>query len=178
MAVPGVFSFPMLTFTTFTTDYDPIEDRIRLVGRDAAGATAKVWLNFRMLQFLLPPLFAWFETMPPTLSDSTARHEQQFRQSPAYAAITPQAPVVAAPSGAEWLAVSVDYTTNAGGLRLVFKEQAGSAQAAIVFDHHEFRQWLGIVHQLWAAAGWSQTIWPQWIQNPDDAAGEPPLMIN
>lgn len=168
----------MLTFITFTTEYDPIEDRIRVIGSDAGGATATVWLNFRLLQFLLPPLFAWFEKVPPTLSGSAAQQEQQFRQSPAYAAVTPQAPVVAAPSGREWLAVSVDYTTGEGGLRLVLKDQSAFAQAAIVFDHLAFRQWLGIVYQLCAGAGWSLAIWPSWIKSPDSAAGDALPSVN
>lgn len=160
----------MIRFERFTTEYDPVEDRVRISGAGGGGGQATAWLNLRMLRLLIPPLAGWIERRGDAASPAASPAVRQFHQAAAVAAMTAaQAEVPAVPaSGPGLLAVSVDYTDLGAAMRLVFKDRDGSPFASVDFPEPALRQWLGIVVNAHIAAGWPMDAVPDWLV-PDRA---------
>ena len=152
----------MLMLERFTTDYDPVEDRIRLAGIGAGGAPVTLWLNQRMLRLLLPQLSRWAASRISPAAGGALPDVQEFHQAAALASRTGQdGPVV--PQGPEALVVSVDYTDLGGTLRLTFKDRQAAGLATIDFPEVALRQWLAIMHAMHCVAGWPVDDFPDWI---------------
>jgi len=158
----------MAELLRFTTEYSPVEDRIRLIGEDQFGQKLGLWLNLRMCQLLLSPLLTWLcssGTRRPVKMPEGFDYGQHFEQVAASSSVPQQPPVLADPGGQEWLAVSVDFATGEAGVRLTFKPIDGACECAITFDRHTFRQWLGIVYSLYQTAEWPLDKWPKWMED-------------
>ena len=152
----------MIGFDQFTTDYDPVEDRIRLAGRTVAGDRATVWLNLRMLGLLVPALVRWLEGR----SAGEGRHQaavQEFQQAVASAARSYAAPAPPVPPVDGRLAVSVDYTDLGAAMRLTFKARDGTGMAWVDLPDMALRQWLGILRDLHTVALWPVDAFPAWL---------------
>ncbi|MEI6486243.1 MAG: hypothetical protein WCO11_08250 [Sphingomonadales bacterium] len=151
----------MINFQNFTTDYDGVEDRIRLSGRDAAGALATVWLNLRMANLLVPILVNWLETRAVPAGPAHA-DVQKFQQDAAIS-LQQAAPTPPVPPLPGTLAVSIDYHFLAQGIRLTFKDQAGAVMAVVDLPELVLRQWLTILYQQHLRAGWPVGAFPAWV---------------
>lgn len=152
----------MIGFDQFTTDYDPVEDRIRLAGRTVAGDRATVWLNLRMLGLLVPALSRWLEGR----SAAEGRHQvavQQFQQAAATAVRASAAPTPPVQPVDGQLAVSVDYTDLGVAMRLTFKARDGTGMAWVDLPDVALRQWLGILRDLHKVALWPVDAFPAWL---------------
>lgn len=151
----------MLTFVRFTTIYDAVEDRIRITGIDDQGTSASVWINWRLLRLLFPPLLDQYGKIHGPLPAIPALTD--VADPAASAALAGGAagaePVHPREWDASWLATAVDYTMLEAGLRLVFRNVDQSARAAIDFGHAAFGQWLEILQQLFLAAEWPIDFW-------------------
>lgn len=152
----------MTSLKRITTEYLPMEDRIRLSGERADNATPLVlWLTQRLLKRMLPVLLKWLERGGADLP--RAETLQSFAQQAARARITPQPPVRVHETSEEWLVKSVDVGSNDQVIRLTFK--ADEKQAVdLVFTTQQLRQWLNIVHAGWLKAEWPGTVWPEWVR--------------
>ena len=152
----------------FTTEYVATEDRIRLSGEIENNGALVIWLTQRLLQRLIPVLTEWLEKQSP--GKLPGEIVQSFAQQAARTALTPQEPVSSTTARASWLASSVDINRSAQAVRLTFRaDDEQSAELPLNATH--LRQWMGIVHDLHAAAGWPMNIWPEWIR----PAAEPDL---
>ena len=81
-----------------TTEYVAVEDRIRLSGEAADGATLVLWLTQRLLNLLAPSLTSGLER-PDSASDALL---QGFAQQAAEASLSPQPAVQATAPAASW----------------------------------------------------------------------------
>ena len=129
----------MILIERFTTEYDPVEDRIRIAGIGAGGQRVTLWLNQRMMRLLLPQLSKWAESKVSADRGGRMSAVQEFHQAAAVASLpNDQPPVV--PNGPGALAVSIDYTDLGGAMRLTFKDLAGVRLAVLDFQEVALRQ--------------------------------------
>lgn len=141
-----------------TTEYVPVEDRIRISGETADGATIVLWLTQRLLNLLVPRLTGGLERLD-SASDALL---QEFAQQAAEASLPPQPAVEATAPVANWRVDSVDILSGAEGAALTFRsEDGGAARLSMATEH--LRQWLGILRRQYGAAGWTDRIWPDWM---------------
>jgi hypothetical protein len=141
-----------------TTEYVPVEDRIRISGETADGATIVLWLTQRLLNLLVPRLTGGLERLD-SASDALL---QEFAQQAAEASLPPQPAVEATAPAASWRVDSVDILSGAEGAALTFRsEDGGAARLSMATEH--LRQWLGILRRQYGAAGWTDRIWPDWM---------------
>lgn len=153
----------MIQLKRITTEYVDAEDRIRLSGSDADGNAVQLWVTQRMLNRLVPHLFEWLQRQ----AGEGVRGEmlQEFAQHAAREALVPQDPVRVPGAGAT-LVCEVDVTPGEHALALAFKvlEADGSklAVGTVTLEAHPLRQWLSIIHDQYAKAGWPLADWPAW----------------
>ena len=147
------------SLTRLTTEYLPDEDRLRLSGEDADGASVMIWLTQRLLRRLLPALLAWLERQTGAMPRPEIM--LSFAQEAARAGLQEQAPVRAA-SGTGWLATAIDITAGAQAVELLFRATP-DLRATLVLEPTALRQWLGIMHGHWASAEWPADVWPAWM---------------
>lgn len=145
-----------------TTEYVDTEDRLRITGSLDGDAAVEIWITFRFVQRLLPPLFQWLEKQGGDLPRMEAL--QSFAQQKATAQMTREAPVRAGENSRSWLVTSVDLQRGNEAVRLNFKGKDGS-QAALTMTPKMLRQWLAIVHAAYRKAGWPRDAWPEWMED-------------
>lgn len=150
------------TLQRITTQYIDVEDRIRLAGEVADGATVVIWLTRRLLQRVLPALLQWLEQ--PGADMPRADILQGFAQQAARAELTPQAPVRLSAGSMSWFAISVDIAKSEQVVRLTFKSADG-AHATLLLAAKPLRQWLCIVHEATLKAEWPADMWPDWVRD-------------
>ena len=178
----------MLALQRMTTDYIAHEDRIRITGACADGGVVVLWLTQRLLGRLVPPLCRWLEgAAHPGLPASPAQRMgaavaqqavQGFAQALARAQLSPQAPVPAERAAQQFVVDSVQLTSHAQAVRLVFMPAADvDAAVAAVADEviltlsqQLLRQWLGVVHAQCRLAAWPDGVWPAWVQQAHPSA--------
>jgi hypothetical protein len=168
----------MQDVTRFTTEYIPIEDRMRVALEGEGGRVRLVWLTRRLLLRLLPRLLEVFG--PPetgTVEHSVARHQarQGFNQQAAVSAIQRQKPVRAAtpdvPRDPDILVWGVDINKEPKQVTLVFKSESATNMQSVPFSPAALRQWLSVMHTQFIKAGWRVDFWPVWIAAPETRAG-------
>lgn len=153
-----------LALTRLTTDYVVEEDRLCLRGESEAGQRVTVWLTARMMSVLVPRLVAWLEGQ--TAGQPMADLRQTMAQEAAVATHEAQAPVAPTSLADAFLTRSIDIVTAEDAMRLVFKDGEGdeARKVQVPFLATELRQWLAIVLAAYETAGWSMTVWPEWMR--------------
>ena len=167
----------MTKLERITTEYIDVEDRIRLSGRIPNASPVVIWVTFRLLQRLLPPLLRWLEQQGAAADLPRAEVLQSFAQHAARAAAVPQPPVRATPDSAAWLARSVDFTKFDQAVRLTFRGAEGQ-EATMVLAPKLLRQWLGIVHDLYVKAAWPLDVWPGWVRETSTPTDPQQLVLH
>jgi hypothetical protein len=142
-----------------TTEYVPVEDRIRISGETGDGATIVLWLTQRLLNLLVPQLTGGLER-PDATSDALL---QGFAQQAAEASLAPQPAVEAMSPAASWRVDTVDILSGPEGAALTFRADEGCA-ARLSLASEPLRQWLGILRRQYATAGWGDRVWPDWME--------------
>jgi len=152
----------MAELQRITTHYSETQDRIRLAGELGGGeASVVLWLSQRLVQRLLPILLHGVTGRDNDAPYSEMLHS--FAQQSARAALTPEPPVRADQAETEWLVHSVVVNHFVEAMRLTFKG-ADDQQATLTLAVQPLRQWLNILYDAFAKAGWPLDQWPQWIQ--------------
>lgn len=156
-----------------TTEYIPVQDRLRLRGEVAPGEQVELWLTLRLMNRLLPRLLDWLARSQPPEShpirnpDSvTSQAMQSFAQQAAVATLRLQAPVPHQPNGESWLVVEVTVSVRAQILSLTFKSAAEEAlplAVCLVMQARSLRQWLDVLYRQYQKADWPMHLWPAWI---------------
>lgn len=149
-----------------THAYAAVEDRIALTALTTADETLLLWLTRRLANRLIAPLTAHLDeqvrasagqagSAPPELLHA-------FEQSAAEVQLRPQAPVRPEQAAVEGLLTEVDLAPR--GDRLVLSLKWAGGRASLAFTPTELRQWLLILHKVYAAAGWTPGPWPDWLR--------------
>jgi len=165
----------MTKLQRITTEYIDVEDRIRLSGRVENASPIVIWVTYRLLQRLVPPLLRWLERQGADLP--RAEVLQSFAQHAARAAVVPQAPVRATVDSAAWLARSVDLTQFDQAVRLTFRGAEGQ-EATMLLAAKLLRQWLGIIHDGYVKAAWPLDVWPEWLRESSPPTNPQPLVLH
>lgn len=151
-----------------TTEYVAVEDRVRISGEAADGATIVLWLTQRLLNLLAPSLTSGLER-PDSASDALL---QGFAQQAAEASLSPQPAVEATTPATSWRVDSVDILSGPDGVALTFRSDDGPA-ARLTLANEPLRQWLGILRRQYQAAGWIDRVWPAWMEDDMRPAARP-----
>ena len=146
----------MTVLRRITTEYIELEDRVRLSGEAASGATLSLWLTQRLLGRLAAAILPWIAEG----DDAYQVIKNGFSQAAARAELPQQAPVPAQPLPC--LVTKVDLRHNAEALTLLFFGADGLA-AELTLQRQDVRQWLNILYDAWRAAGWPAGLWPEWM---------------
>lgn len=165
----------MTDLDRITTEYDRVEDRLRLTGESAGKATV-IWLTQRLLNRLLPVLLTWLERQGggiPRLDLLLG-----FAQQAAVAEMVPQPPVTAGSECPAWLALAVDVEQGATRVRLRFRGEEGHETATLTLDDKQLRQWLAILQDAWGKAGWPLDPWPEWIGQRSAAVARQEVIVH
>src|SRR5262249_16179396 len=139
----------------FTTQYLPVEDRIRVDATDANENRVAMWLTQRLLLNMIPPLLKWLEKQTEgsaqlssnpeaaELMKSFAQHAAvtELMNNPAQHASPKPQPPDTGTRVSEWLVHVVEVTQSSTTTTLAFRSGA-SESAAISFMQKELRQWL------------------------------------
>ena len=179
----------MTNLQRITTEYVPLEDRIRLTGESEDNAVIVLWLTQRLLSQVIGHLLKLIDKQSPALAksgESTAHSNsllQGFAQQAAEAELAPEAPVSTDTSSESWLVQEVDIALSPEGtLVLVLKRDTGpvtdqneAGVARLTVESTQQRQWLGIVHAQWQRAGWPLALWPTWMDEAPVSNDSKPL---
>lgn len=158
----------MTVLQRITSEYSDSEDRIRLTAVTDSDATLILWLTQRLLVRLLAHFLNWLENEAPEITHSTAIDSraksalQGIAQQSAQAELPKQVAVAPSPESQNWLVREIDIKNGADVVLLVFKCADGQ-RAELGFTTQQLRQWLGILHTLWAEAEWPMALWPEWM---------------
>lgn len=153
-----------------TTLFNAAEDRFQLVVELDDGKVVELWLTQRLLQRLLPALLKWLQEQAPA-DKQHAEVLHDFAQQAAREAHGSQSPVQASSDSEveRRLIQSMDVIPAAGLLRLVFKDRESQA-ATLSLQALPLRQWLNILYDGYALAGWPLQVWPDWMSGGGVAA--------
>lgn len=179
----------MTTLQRITTEYVPLEDRIRLSGEDEREQTHILWLTQRLLSQVISHLLDLIEKQSPSPGKSGGGESQAsslmqgFAQQAAEAELRQETPVQTAAAAEGWLVQEVDIALSPeGALLLVFKREAGAVDqqseegvARLSVEAMQLRQWLGIIHAQWQRAGWPLALWPSWMDETSATVSAKPL---
>ena len=151
-----------------STEYVALEDRIRITGELEKVAPVVIWMTHRLFSQAIPLTLRWLQAETASSTKATSSPKaievvQSFAQEAARAELKPQNPVRADPSGATWIAHTVEIASAKDRLGLTFRGSNNQA-ASVSFKPIELRQWLSIVHLAWTKAQWSPQIWPDWVK--------------
>ena len=150
----------MQTLKRLTTEYIDSEDRLRLSAETEDDAIAILWLTQRLLARLLVPVFAWLERQEGALPRVAVL--QHFAQEAAAASLKPQLPVRGIEQTSNWLITSIDVSSDAEAVHLVFRGPA-EQDAKLSLATHPLRQWLSILRKQCQKANWALDVWPSWL---------------
>lgn len=172
----------MIHLERITTEYIPLEDRIRISGQIPKDRTVTIWLTQRMLSLLLPHLFGWLNKKFAKEQNSKSYNAgsisdiiQTFEQEAAIANLAQQdqTPVTTKNSNDHLLVHSIDITTGDLGIQIGFKSETMHQELQLInltMEHEPLRQWLHILYALTLQAGWTVQGWPDWMNNAEHDA--------
>ncbi len=160
-----------------STDYSPVEDRVRFVGEIDDAESVVLWLTQRLLRMMTPVLLKWVENpagekavaKKPAEAARTAVVQSFVQEAARASALVPSPPVQASPQSTSWMVHTVDFKGDVERMRLRFigaKELMETQDCAIVFEVAAMRQFLAILQEISRRAGWPQDQWPDWMEPP------------
>jgi len=145
-----------------TTEFSPLEDRVRMAGITGDGQPVVIWLTRRLVSVLLPVLLDWLEGRSAPVSDEHRQIMQEFEQQAAFNSIEQSEPVQAAQDSEAMLATAVDISHDDHNAYLTFRGETGGA-FRLPMANQVLRQWLQILYRADCAAEWRLPQWPAWI---------------
>ena len=163
-----------------TTEYIPLEDRIRLTGQISEERVVTLWVTQRMLSLLLPHLFEWLQKKTEKSAKAAKSRDksisnivQTFAQEAAIAALTNQDQTPVRPAGAhgELLIHSIDITSGDLGIRIGFKAESTHEDFRLInltMEHEPLRQWLHILYTQSRQGDWTLRCWPDWMTETEE----------
>lgn len=169
----------MTELEKLTSEYIPLEDRIRLNGQISGDRIVTIWLTQRMLTLLIPHLIDWIDkknkadgkigrSRDETISDIV----QSFAQETAIFNLTKQdqTPVRACGSNDHLLVNSIDITQGDQAIKVGFRSDAIHDELKLIdltMAHEPLRQWLHILYAQSREGGWDLRCWPEWMNEAE-----------
>lgn len=166
---------PVMVIDKLTQGYDRFEDRISIDVQDAAGRVLRLWVTRRLADILFGHLGRALSAEGFSRDADFARHMQVWEQQAAQSRLRGDEPVRW--QGEAVLLTAIDINRSDKGTQLVFKSALAGVDypvASVTLGEVHLRQWLGIVYQLYAAAGWPVAAWPQWFADAQRAPENDP----
>lgn len=156
--------------------YDRDEDRLALAVADAQGGTELLWLTRRLADRLVAALVQALDadvelgrlrrskSASPQPDKAVARRaaEHGWAQLAARMALKASDPVAVAVDGAGRLLVRARLARRPRGYRLEMDAGTGGL-FTLAMRQEEVRQWLQLLRNAYAKAGWSSDVWPDWL---------------
>jgi hypothetical protein len=164
------------TLKRITTEYQPLEDRVRLSGEAASGSVIVVWITQRLLGRLVPEMARWLEAQEKPATDAVL--VQSFKQQKASAMVGPQSPVPAEQATNDWLATAADVQRRRGLLILAFRGASAEESVTLELSPLALRQWLNMLLIAYARADWPVTVWPLWMREQLAARAPLPQLLH
>lgn len=160
-----------------TTEFSPLEDRIKLVSQVGGEGSITILITRRMLALVLPTLLERVNSAVAVLPNQRAasaaaesasaagyesmRHE--FAQLAANEQLAPAVPVKAVQGGATVLPSAVDLKASKDALILVFRDDSDT-MATLALEDVQLRQWLQMLYKCAERqGGWQLPQWPTWL---------------
>jgi hypothetical protein len=156
-----------------TTDYVEHQDRLRIAGELPRDSGVIIWLTHRLARRLVPALLQWLDHQAGASPQRDVVHG--FEQEAARMGMAEHPRVDIARNNAEWLVSRIEYTAEDGRMAITFRNDDGHA-FGMRLAPMELRQWLTVLHGLWAHAAWPMDIWPGWLADQTTAERVPPRM--
>ena len=170
--IAGILSTVVIKLQRLTTEYDCIEDRVKISGETRGDGPIVLWLTNRLATRTVPQLLRWLENQAAPIAGSSstlpaspaARRElQNFAQAAAVAELKQREPVVATAGASSWIVKAIDISATRSRIGMTFRGDRDQA-ASVSFDATALRQWLSILHRAWSAAQWPPLVWPDWVE--------------
>ena len=180
----------MADLKRITTEYVPLEDRIRVSGQIPGERTVTMWITQRLLSLLLPHLFDWLNDRTKSLSKTNSQRDnslnaimQTFAQE---AAITDllgqnQAPVRSSNEDNNILIHTIDITAGDTAIRIGFKSESREEDFQLInltLEQAPLRQWLHILYGQSQKGEWVLKLWPEWIREADEEKLNPKILAH
>jgi hypothetical protein len=158
---------------TFTAEYDPAEDRIRLNVQSADGDQQSIMMTRRVLDRVIPIVGQHLEAktprgVPPDLVQ--AMNQQKVRQARREDA--PPKPVKLHADVPRWLCKTVQVQRGDNGMALTFSDD-GDASARLTLANTNLHAALDILRATYAKAAWGRDKFPHWLEDEAPVASEP-----
>ena len=159
----------------FTTRYDQVEDRIKLLVETKAGEVQVLLLTRRLLNRLLPALLKGLAQAPAVqeVPRPQAQTAQRFAQAAAVSSITRQKDVVPSEETPQkeqaYLVSSIDLHRGKSNVTLDFKAGDQLLQS-VPLGEDGLRQWLNMVFRQYKAGEWAEPFWPKWMTHDQTSA--------
>lgn len=174
-----------------TTEFSPLEDRIKLLSQIGAESSIVILLTRRLLSLVLPTLIERVDSSAGAAPDSSAatageatqavayqRMRQEFAQIAANSQLVPLAPVKAVQDSVALLPFAVDFKATKRALILVFREDGGT-MATLALEDVQLRQWLQILYKCAEReGGWQLPQWPAWLTGASYAKAPQGLAVH
>lgn len=151
---------------TFTTRYDPVEDRVRLDAIDAQGQRQAIFLTRRLTDKVIPVLASHLEGKTPAgipadlaqgMRQSRARQARQVGETTPAVAVERDTPT--------WLCRTLHFQKANHGLNVIFTDDT-RIDAMMPMVEANLRALLDIFWDIYMKSGWPTAPFPDW-QKPD-----------
>ena len=160
---------PMLE--RMTVRYVPGEDRLRITGA-VKEQVVVIWLTQRLIRGVVPALVRLLDQEGKPPGDTSAKAEARkkeimhgFAQRAARESMESAPAVAPTAPEATWLARSVRLASTPKAVNIFFEPDGKSAAGAgMSLAPRQLRQWMNILHDQCARAGWPTDVWPEWVR--------------
>ena len=147
------------TLKTFTANFDPEEDRIRLDCSLIIDKQTQIYFTNRLSKIFINELVNQIDQ----ITFNKGSHDLAHRFAVSSREV--QKPVEISPQNTEkWLTRSIDFIQLEKTIRIIFKDNDANA-IHLEGDEILLRNILDIFYKIFNSAGWDTTIFPTWIDS-------------
>ena len=142
---------------TFTTNFDPTEDRIRLDCALAVGSQAQIFLTNRLSKIFITELSKQVERL------SDVKNSNELLQDFVRNSRLNREPVsISVKETEKWLTNSIDFVKFDKKIRIIFRDNQTHA-VHLEADEVILRNMLDIFLKTFIQAGWETNVFPAWV---------------
>lgn len=147
----------------FRTEYNPVEDRLRLTGEplDKNRNTVSIWLTMRLISRLVPHL-AKAVNGPKFIASNHPSALHSFAQTAATSAMqATTTPIAPAQSGTHFLPETINISNRNNTLIIDFIDKHQNI-IQLPLPSLMIRQWLSVLLTNFKKANWPLNCFPDW----------------
>lgn len=153
---------------TFTSVYDPVEDRIRLNAVDGDGVKQSILLTRRLMDQVIPVIAKDLEAKTPQgvpaeiVQSMTQERVRQVRRAASASGAVAQ-PVQREAQTPDWLCKTIHFKRAPNGLVAVLTDDR-TIDAMLPLAEANLRALLDILRATYARASWDARVFPEWMK--------------